>query len=273
MNATRRILVSGLTAAAMALLVLAPATPADALTADLSVTVTASEVPELNYAVAVHNGGPDPATAVMVAVTLPGGIIPISVTPDGPCAFNGAGTQVSCALGTIPNGTTATVTVVVHAVTTGVKSATAAASATETDPTPGDNSHSDSVTLTAVGIAEMMVTLDDGPDPLNVGETLTYTAVVTNVQDDNGQNVVLSVVLPIGVTFSSARSDRGRCGHLGRLVTCKLGEFSPGTSSTATIKIIPKASGYLHAVAGVASSSPDPSVANNSAAVRTWVNP
>jgi uncharacterized repeat protein (TIGR01451 family) len=119
----------------------------------------------------------------------------------------------------------------------------------------------------------MMVTLDDGPDPLNVGETLTYTAVVTNVQDDNGQNVVLSVVLPFDVTFSSARSDRGRCGHLGRLVTCKLGEFAPGTSSTATIKIIPKSSGYLHAVAGVASSTPDPSFANNSAAVRTWVNP
>jgi uncharacterized repeat protein (TIGR01451 family) len=209
----------------------------------------------------------------MVVVTLPGGVIPISVTPNGPCAFNGAGTQVNCALGSIPDGTTATVTVVLHAITIGTKSATASASAAEADPTPGDNSHSDSVTLTEVGIAEMMVTLDDGPDPLNVGDTLTYTAVVTNVQDDDGQDVVLSVVLPFNVTFVSAESDRGRCHHRGRLVTCKLGQFSPGTSSTATITVVPEISGYLHAVAGVASSSPDPSFANNSAAVRTWVNP
>jgi uncharacterized repeat protein (TIGR01451 family) len=272
-SAHRRTLASGLIAAAMALFVLLPASPALAATADLSVTVVASNTPELNYAIAVHNGGPDPATSVMVLVTLPAGIIPISVTPDGPCAFNAAGTQVNCALGSIANGATATVTVVVHAVTIGTKTATATASAAETEPTPGDNSHSDGVTLTEVGIAEMMVTLDDGPDPLNVGETLTYTAVVTNVQDDSGQDVVLSVVLPIGVTFSSARSDRGRCGHLGRLVTCKLGVLNPGTSSTATIKIIPKNPGYLHAAAGVATSSPDPSFANNSAAVRTWVNP
>ena len=273
MSATHGTVVSRRMAAAIALLVLAPAVRATAATADLSVTVVASEVPELNYAVAVHNGGPDPATAVMVAVTLPGGVIPISVTPDGPCAFNAAGTQVACSLGSIASGTTATVTVVVHAITTGTKTGTATASAAEADPTPGNNSHSDSVTVTAVGIAEMMVTLDDGPDPLNVGETLTYTAVVTNVQDDDGRDVVLSVVLPFNVTFTSARSDRGRCGHLGRLVTCKLGQFSPGTSSTATVKVVPKVSGYLHAVAGVASSTPDPSFANNSAAVRTWVNP
>jgi uncharacterized repeat protein (TIGR01451 family) len=260
-------------AAAIALLALAPATTASANTADLSVTVVASNTPELNYAIDVHNGGPDPATAVMVHVTLPGGVIPISVTPDGPCAFNAAGTLVDCALGTIANGDTAHVAVVLHAITIGVKTGTASASAAETEPTPGDNSHSDSVTLTEVGIAEMMVTLDDGPDPLNVGETLTYTAVVTNVQDDSGSDVVLSFVLPMNVTFSSARSDRGRCGRLSRLVTCKLGVFNPGTSSTATIKVIPKVSGYLHAFAGVATSSPDPSFANNSAAVRTWVNP
>lgn len=271
MSSTHRAMASLVVAAATALL--APAATATAATADLSVTVVASNAPELNYAIAVHNGGPDPATSVMVNVTLPGGVVPLSVTPDGPCAFNAAGTLVDCALDTIASGTTASVTVVLHAITIGTKTATASASAAETEPTPGDNSHSDSVTLTEVGIAEMMVTLDDGPDPLNVGETLTYAAVVTNVQDDNGRDVVLSFVLPMNVTFSSARSDRGRCGRLARLVTCRLGEFAPGASSTAMIKVIPKISGYLHAVAGVASSTPDPSFANNSAAVRTWVNP
>jgi uncharacterized repeat protein (TIGR01451 family) len=56
-------------------------------------------------------------------------------------------------------------------------------------------------------ISEVQVTLADGPDPLNVGEALTYTAVVTNIQDDSAQKVVLSVVRPMGVTYSSGSSD------------------------------------------------------------------
>jgi uncharacterized repeat protein (TIGR01451 family) len=127
--------------------------------------------------------------------------------------------------------------------------------------------------VTEVGISEVQVTLSDSPDPLSVGQTLTYTAVVTNNFDDNARDVLLSVVLPKGVTFSSASSDRGRCGHVGRLVTCKLGDFDVTASSTATIKVVPKVSGFLHAAAGVALSTADPSFANNSAAVRTWVNP
>jgi uncharacterized repeat protein (TIGR01451 family) len=214
--------------------VTALATTASAAAAD----VTTSMVPDLSYATAIHNNGPDPATGGSLVVTLPGGVIPISVS--GPCAFNAPGTQVSCALGPIPSGTTATITVVLHAITVGVKTATATATAAEIEPTPGDNTHSASVTVTEVGISEVQVTLDDGPDPLSVGQTLTYTAVVTNNFDDDAQDVLLSVVLPKGVTFSSASSDRGRCGHIGRLVTCKLGSFAVTASSTATIKVVPK---------------------------------
>ena len=46
-----------------------------------------------------------------------------------------------------------------------------------------------------------------------------------------------------------------------------------GASSTATIAIVPENPGFLHAAAGVALSTADPAFTNNSAAVRTWVNP
>ena len=247
--------------------------PSRAVTLDVSPPSGLGPGNNVIYTAVVSNGGPDGATGVSLVVDLPSGIIPISVTPDRPCAFTADGSAVNCSRGALASGGSTKATIEVHPVTVGMKTASAHATATEADPNPGNNTHTASSTLTEVGIAEMQVTLDDGPDPLNVGETLTYTAVVTNIQDDSGQNVVLSVVLPIGVTFTSARSDRGRCGHIGRLVTCKLGTFSPGTLSTATIKVVPNNPGYLHAVAGVASSTPDPSFANNSAAVRTWVNP
>jgi uncharacterized repeat protein (TIGR01451 family) len=280
MNPTvQRTLASSLIAAAMALLVLAPATTAMAATADVSVDLTVSPTSGLDtngnvtYAAAVHNAGPDAASSVALVVTLPSGIIPISATPHGSCAFNAAGTTVDCAQGTIASGTTATATIVVHPVTIGMKTASAQASAAETDPDPGNNTHTASSTLTEVGISEVQVTLTDGPDPLNVGETLTYTAVVTNIQDDSAQKVVLSVVLPMSVTYSSGSSDRGFCGRILRLVTCRLGTLNPGIAATATIKVVPNNPGFLHAAAGVAVGTADPSFANNSAAVRTWVNP
>jgi uncharacterized repeat protein (TIGR01451 family) len=262
----------------MALLVLAPATTATAAT-DLSVTLDVSPLSGLGpggnviYTAVVSNGGPDGATGVSLVVDLPSGIIPISVTPDGPCAFSADGTAVNCSLGALASGGSTTATIEVHPVTVGMKTANAHATATEADPNPANNTHTASSTLTEVGISEVQVTLADGPDPLNVGEPLAYTAVVTNIQDDSAQKVVLSVVLPMGVTYSSGSSDRGRCGRIGRLVTCRLGTLNPGTSSTATIKIVPNNPGFLHAAAGVAVGTADPSSDNNSAAVRTWVNP
>jgi uncharacterized repeat protein (TIGR01451 family) len=91
----------------MALLVLAPATTATAAT-DLSVALDVSPLSGLGpggnviYTAVGSNGGPDGATGVSLVVDLPSGIIPISVTPDGPCAFSADGTAVHCSLGRSP---------------------------------------------------------------------------------------------------------------------------------------------------------------------------
>jgi uncharacterized repeat protein (TIGR01451 family) len=159
------------------------------------------------YTAVVSNGGPDGATGASLVVDLPSGIIPISVTPDGPCAFNAAGTAVNCLLGALASGGSTTATIEVHPVTVGMKTASAHATAIEADANPSNNTHTSSSTLTEVRISEVQVTLADGPDPLNVGEALTYTAVVTNIQDDSAQKVVLSVGLPMGATYSSGSSD------------------------------------------------------------------
>jgi uncharacterized repeat protein (TIGR01451 family) len=278
MHPTHETLASGLIAAAMALLALAPATTATAAT-DLSVTLEVSPLSGLGpgnnvtYTATVSNGGPDGATNVSLIVDLPSGIIPIAVTPDGACAFAADGSTVNCSLGALGSGASTTATIEVHPVTVGMKTASAHATATEADPNPANNTHTTSSTLTEVGISEVQVTLTDGPDPLNVGEPLTYTAVVRNIGDDDAQGVVLSVVLPPHVHFESASSDRGRCSHRGRLVTCNLKTFHVGAMSTATIQVTPRQPGFLHAAAGIAVSTADPAFNNNSAAVRTWVNP
>jgi uncharacterized repeat protein (TIGR01451 family) len=271
--------VSGLIVTTVALLALVPAATATAATADLTVALDVSPTSGLGpggnvtYTATVSNGGPDAATSVSLVVTLPSGVIPISVTPDGPCAFNAAGTAVNCALGTIASGADSTATIVVHPITVGMKTATADATAAETDPNPGDNTHTASSTLTEVGISDVAVTLADMPDPNKVGRILAYVATVTNIQDDSAANVVVSVPLPSTVLFLAAASERGACAVVGRTVNCPIGGLNPSVSVKAVIAVLPLAPGWIYATAGVALTTPDPNTTNNSATARTWVNP
>ncbi len=86
--------------------------------ADLGVTitdglgsVTAGDGLTHGYLVTVTNNGPSDATAVVAGVTWPAGFSQGAiVASQGACAPVGAGPDQSCALGTIPAGASATIT-------------------------------------------------------------------------------------------------------------------------------------------------------------------
>ena len=84
---------------------------------DLSITKSASPDPilggtNLTYTITVTNNGSDAASGVTVQDTLPAGTTFVSVNPSTPTCSNSSGT-VSCNLGSLANGATVTVTVVV----------------------------------------------------------------------------------------------------------------------------------------------------------------
>ncbi|MCL5959431.1 MAG: DUF11 domain-containing protein, partial [Chloroflexi bacterium] len=86
-------------------------------TADLSITNSASPNPatvgtNLTYTIDVTNNGPSPATGVTLTDTLPSGVLFRSVSSSqGSCT--GMST-ITCSLGSLANGASATVTVVVR---------------------------------------------------------------------------------------------------------------------------------------------------------------
>lgn len=117
---------------------------------DLAVTVSHSPDPvrvgsNLTYTINVTNNGPGSATGVTVTDSLPTEITFVSATASqGACS--GSGT-ISCTLGNLPNGTSATVTIVVNPTVEGALSNTASVRGNEPDPDAGNDSDTDTITV------------------------------------------------------------------------------------------------------------------------------
>jgi uncharacterized repeat protein (TIGR01451 family) len=116
--------------------------------------------------------------------------------------------------------------------------------------------------------ADLEISKADSPDPVTVGDNLTYTITVTNNGPDAAANVVVTDTLPSGVTFVSASPG---CVHAAGVVTCNLGNIPAGGSVTITIVVTVTAPGTISNTATVTSDTLDPNTANNSDAEPTEV--
>jgi uncharacterized repeat protein (TIGR01451 family) len=122
--------------------------------ANLSITKVADNNPislgdYLTYTITVTNIGPSEATNVTMSDTLPVEVAFFSATPSqGTCSGT---TEIICALGSLANSASATVTIIVHATQTGTFRNTASVTATETDPDLTNNSASWDTTVNPVG--------------------------------------------------------------------------------------------------------------------------
>src|SRR5262249_43930673 len=115
---------------------------------------------------------------------------------------------------------------------------------------------------------DLVLTLTDSPDPVVVSQLLTYTATVTNNGQAPANSVVLTDVLPAGVTFGSATSTQGACSGTST-VACNIGTLASGQSATVTIVVTPTQVGSLADSASVSGSPTDANPANNAATATT----
>ncbi len=127
------------------------------------------------------------------------------------------------------------------------------------------------VTETAPASADVSVTKSDAPDPVLVGQELTYTIVVQNSGPDPAENVTVSDTLPATVSFVSASSTQGTCSGTAT-VSCTIGTLASGASATVTIKVTPTTDADLSNTASASTSTSDPNSANNSDTEGTTVN-
>lgn len=120
--------------------------------------------------------------------------------------------------------------------------------------------------------ADLSVNKSDAPDPVQVGQTLTYTLQAANDGPDSATNVALTDTLPAGVSFVSATSTQGSCAHTGGIVICDLGTLADGGLATVTVVVTPAAAGIISNTTSVAAAESDPVPGNNTASESTTVD-
>ena len=123
---------------------------------------------------------------------------------------------------------------------------------------------------TAAGSSNLGVSLDDSPDPVKAGASLTYTASVGNSGSGAAANALLSLYLPSNaVSFVSAPAD---CQYQKVRVVCKLGTVAANARLSRAIVVKVKKPGGLSVSAQVRSDTPDSQPADNIARSVTGIN-
>ena len=120
-------------------------------------------------------------------------------------------------------------------------------------------------------LADLSVAVSDEPDPVLVGEDMTYTVAVDNAGPMSAPGTTLTQTLPAGVTFAAAETTQGSCSHAQDTVTCNLGVVPRGGHATVTVDVVPTQAGRLTSSATVSEARQDPNQANDSASQETTV--
>ena len=246
--------------------------------ADVGITQTDAPDPveagqNLAYSMTVHNSGPGTATGVHVSDPLPAGVDLVSATPDqGSCT---EGATVGCDLGSIASGGDAHVTVVVRPTSAGALSNTATVSTASGDSNGSNDQATSNTTVNPATAppADIGMSLSDSPDPVQVGQNLTYAVTVHNSGPNTATDVHVHDALPPGdVSFVSAGADQGSCSGTGT-VDCALGSIASGGNAHVSIVVKPtdSAVGTLFNTPSISTTSTDTNVNNDTATASTTV--
>ncbi|HEY7726395.1 MAG TPA: FG-GAP-like repeat-containing protein [Anaeromyxobacteraceae bacterium] len=244
--------------------------------ADLAVSLSGAPSPvhvaeALTWTIAVSNLGPDAAAGVTVRDPLRLGATYLSASPSqGSCAQ--AGGAVTCSLGPLAAGASATVAVRVTPVGPGPGAVwnTASSTSATVDPDTADNAAL-SVASVLPASADLALTASDAPDPVTAGANLTYTFVATNHGPSAATAVTFADPLPAGASFVSAAASAGSCTHAAGTVTCAIGALASGAQAEVAVVVTPQSPGDLANTGSVSAAEGDPEPANDSAQARTVV--
>ena len=230
-------------------------------TPDLGITKSASSTQvngggAFSYTITVANTGTGAATGVVVSDNLHDLFTAVSATFDGPGANDGpctvgAGNQVTCNIGTLGAGQSATVTINATAPALPLTPGGACTrdypnqATVDSDQTAPETSNTVTVTVTGTGCEEktpdLGITKSASSTQVNGGGAFSYTITVANTGTGAATGVVVSdnlhdLFTAVSATFDGPGANDGPCTvGAGNQVTCNIGTLGAGQSATVTI--------------------------------------
>ena len=242
--------------------------------ADLALDKTGPATPApgavVAYQLTYTNNGPSDAAGASITDTLPAQLTFLASDPAGCTA---AGQVVTCPVGAVTAGASATITVTAKLAsgTAGGVTLTndASISASTADPVPGNNSATATAT-TGAPSANLTLT-KTAPATVTPGAPFDYVLTATNLGPSDAASVTLTDAGVTGVTADSATGATCTFSPL----SCSLGTLAAGTTTTVTVHVTPDASlapgTVLTNTAQLNSPTPDPVPAGRTATASTTV--
>jgi uncharacterized repeat protein (TIGR01451 family) len=247
----------------------------------VDLAVTQSHEPEraqvgkdMVYTITVTSMGPDTSTGVVLTdIFSSGATFVLATASQGTTSQSGTG--VIANLGTLTNGGSASVNIVLNAAAAGTFSSAASVSANETELDTSNNQSREETRVDdpAAPVADLSLTQTAAPSSITVSNTLTYTVAVKNTGPNSANGVVLTEILAPGLSFVSANP--APTAQNGNTMTFNLGTLasSPIAVTPVTIVVQPTNAGPAVSVASVSANENDPTPGNNQASLTTLVNP
>jgi uncharacterized repeat protein (TIGR01451 family) len=138
------------------------------------------------------------------------------------------------------------------------------------DSVASNNTASATSTVRVPSNADLAITKTDSPDPVGVGQLVTYLLRVVNNGPEIATGVSTSDTLPGTVTFISSSPSQGSCAGT-TTVACNLGTLAVNGTATVSIVVQANSTGTINNTATVTGAVTDPVAANNSSTASTTV--
>jgi uncharacterized repeat protein (TIGR01451 family) len=244
--------------------------------ADLSLTMigpaSVSFGGSASYQLTVVNTGSAAAAQVIVTDNLPpiGASVQSAIASQGSCQYSG--TTLTCNLGSIALGSSASITLAETILAQGANQASAqiedAKGAPVADPTPANNAAS--VTTTILGptsTTDIQVTGSAQNGGPNAGAADSFTWQIKNGGNQLANSVVFASTLPSGLPFAGASSPQGSCTGptpgSGGTITCSAASLAVGQTMAVTVNFTAATAGTSSVTGTATFNGTDTNTANN----------